>query len=71
MASSHSTWSGPHEVFQRAGGYDCAIVAPSQGRCALRAACRCTPGTGVAGLRPTGIDTLVVVGGAGVYARQA
>ncbi|MFD0476131.1 hypothetical protein ACFQ0B_53885 [Nonomuraea thailandensis] len=37
---------GPHEVFQRAGGYDCSVVAPGQGRSTPRAGCRCTPGSG-------------------------
>ncbi|WP_435826754.1 GlxA family transcriptional regulator [Nonomuraea dietziae] len=61
---------GPHEVFQRAGGYDCAIVAPEPGPVRAESGLPLHAGHGVAGLRPTGIDTLVVVGGAGVYAAR-
>lgn len=58
---------GPHEVFQRAGGYDCAIVAPAPGPVRAESGLAMHAGHGVTGLRPDGIDTLVVVGGAGVH----
>jgi transcriptional regulator GlxA family with amidase domain len=58
---------GPHEVFQRAGGYDCAVVASAPGPVRAEGGLPVHAGHGVAALPPAGIDTLIVVGGAGVY----
>ncbi|GAA3155456.1 GlxA family transcriptional regulator [Planomonospora alba] len=62
--------AGPHEVFQRAGGYDCTVVAPEPGPVPAESGLPVHAGHGVAGLRPTGVDTLVVAGGTGVYAAR-
>ncbi|WP_043632829.1 GlxA family transcriptional regulator [Nonomuraea candida] len=59
--------AGPHEVFRRAGGYDCTVVAPVPGPVRAESGLPVHAGHGVATLPPTGIDTLVVTGGAGVY----
>ncbi|MEV4223369.1 GlxA family transcriptional regulator [Nonomuraea sp. NPDC049725] len=58
---------GPHEVFQLAGGYDCAIVAPVPGPVRAEHGLPVHASHGVADLPPTGFDTLVVAGGGGVY----
>ncbi|WP_345694502.1 AraC family transcriptional regulator, partial [Nonomuraea thailandensis] len=58
---------GPHEVFQRAGGYDCSVVAPRSGPVHAESGLPVHAGFGVTALRPSGFDTLIVAGGAGVY----
>ncbi|MEV0999008.1 GlxA family transcriptional regulator [Nonomuraea sp. NPDC050202] len=58
---------GPHEVFRQAGGYDCKIVAPLSGPVNAESGLPVHAGHGVTALRPTGFDTLIVAGGAGVY----
>lgn len=62
--------SGPFEVFQQAGGpgpgYDCRTVAPVAGRVRSSGGLRVHADHGLGELDPSGIDTLVVVGGNGV-----
>ncbi|WP_049571565.1 GlxA family transcriptional regulator [Nonomuraea sp. SBT364] len=62
---------GPYEVFQRAGGYDCSVVAPAPGPVRADSGLPVHAGHGVTTLPPTGIDTLVVVGGEGVHAARS
>jgi transcriptional regulator GlxA family with amidase domain len=63
---------GPHEVFvcagRLAGGYDCEVVAPLAGQVRSRGGLAVHAGHAVADVDVTGIDTLVVAGGAGVHA---
>ncbi|PZG24520.1 AraC family transcriptional regulator [Spongiactinospora gelatinilytica] len=61
---------GPHEVFQQAGGYDCTIVAPAAGGVRAESGLPLHASNGVAGLPPSGFDTVVVVGGMGVYSAR-
>ncbi|MEV2274537.1 DJ-1/PfpI family protein [Nocardiopsis sp. NPDC049922] len=58
--------AGPHEVFQRAGGYSCAIVAPRRGLIRADSGLPIHAEHGVDTLSPHGVDTLVVAGGSGV-----
>ncbi|WP_283139331.1 DJ-1/PfpI family protein [Rhizohabitans arisaemae] len=60
---------GPYGVFQRAGGYTCEVVAPVPGlvRSATGLPIHVELGLDTP---PEGIDTLVVTGGAGVYASR-
>ncbi|MCI3225994.1 GlxA family transcriptional regulator [Streptomyces sp. NP-1717] len=62
--------SGPFEVFGQAGrpdpGYDCRTVAPVAGPVRSASGLRVHADHGIGDLDPTGIDTLVVVGGTGV-----
>ncbi|MET7334504.1 DJ-1/PfpI family protein [Nonomuraea sp. NPDC005650] len=62
--------TGPHEVFSKA-GYRCRIVAPAAGPVRAESGMRIQAEHDLPGLDPRGIDTLIVVGGDGVYtARQ-
>jgi transcriptional regulator GlxA family with amidase domain len=62
--------AGPHDVFQEAGrlsgGYRCQIVASCQGPVRSSSGLQVYAEHGVAGVGPTGIDTLLVTGGNGV-----
>ncbi|MGK5554249.1 GlxA family transcriptional regulator [Actinomadura kijaniata] len=58
--------TGPFEVFQTAGGYECLVVAPAAGPVRAGSGLPVHAGHGVADLSPDGVDTLVVVGGDGV-----
>ncbi|KJS56483.1 AraC family transcriptional regulator [Streptomyces rubellomurinus subsp. indigoferus] len=61
---------GPHAVFhyaqQAAGGYDCRVVAPQAGPVRSSSGLPMLAEHGIGDLAPEGLDTLVVVGGAGV-----
>jgi transcriptional regulator GlxA family with amidase domain len=65
---------GPYEVFQNAsglaGGYRCQIVAPAAGAVTSGNGLSVHAGLGVDTADTAGIDTLVVVGGAGVDAAR-
>ncbi|OXS35486.1 GlxA family transcriptional regulator [Streptomyces sp. XY006] len=58
--------TGPHEVFDGAGGYACQVVAPRAGPVPSASGLLVHAAHGVADLDPAGADTLVVVGGRGV-----
>ncbi|MFE0477456.1 GlxA family transcriptional regulator [Streptomyces sp. NPDC058947] len=58
--------TGPHEVFDGAGGYACQVVAPRAGPVPSASGLLVYAAHGVADLDPAGADTLVVVGGRGV-----
>ncbi|MGA5822348.1 DJ-1/PfpI family protein [Kitasatospora sp. NPDC094028] len=61
---------GPHAVFHYAqkevGGYDCRVVAPRAGQVRSSSGLPMVAEYGIGDLAPEGLDTLVVVGGAGV-----
>ncbi|MFC0627608.1 GlxA family transcriptional regulator [Kribbella deserti] len=61
---------GPYEVFQRAGGYDCTVVAPMPGPVGTDSGLPVHAEHGIAALSPAGLDTLVVVGGTGVHSAR-
>jgi transcriptional regulator GlxA family with amidase domain len=57
--------TGPHEVFESTGRYECLVVGPRSGPVKASGGLRVHAEFGT-DLAPSGIDTLVVAGGAGV-----
>ncbi len=62
---------GPYEVFANAGGYRCSVLARRAGMVNSHSALPVSAGVGIADVAPDTVDTLVVVGGAGVDAACA
>ncbi|MFI1386574.1 GlxA family transcriptional regulator [Embleya sp. NPDC020886] len=62
---------GPYEVFANAGGYRCSVLARRAGMVDSHSALPVSAGFGIADAAPPTVDTLVVVGGAGMAAACA
>lgn len=58
--------TGPHEVFQHTGQYECLVIAPEAGPVRSSGGLPVHAGFGTRDIAPQSIDTLVVAGGKGV-----
>ncbi|MFA1546687.1 GlxA family transcriptional regulator [Actinomadura chokoriensis] len=58
--------TGPHEVFQHTGRYECLVVGPEAGPVRSSSGLPVHAGFGTRDVAARSVDTLVVVGGAGV-----
>ena len=58
--------TGPYEVMQATGRYECLVVGPQAGPVTSSSGLPVVASHGVGGLPPEGFDTVLVAGGSGV-----
>ncbi|WP_242883582.1 GlxA family transcriptional regulator [Actinomadura litoris] len=63
--------TGPHEVFQTTGRYECRVVAAEAGLVRTNSGLAVEATHGIADLRPDLVDTLMIIGGVGVDGARA